>query len=272
MFARELQDLIIDQLHEDKEALFTCSLVSSWWLERARGSRFLDRPLVITSHSQDTEGFIELLFAPHSTLGRHIHYIWIDGPLKDSRMRGTPEDYVQLCRHIQDIIPHLPCVHALTFTHIVWNAIDEETKAHLRSLKGVTNLGWSTTVIDHLRDLILFTSENYLALESLEVDFIITGDNTEDGVLTLPPVFSPRFASLRAVKLYAQFNSTAPLFLPAPGNLLPLHNLHTLSLTAIGVQKNDMHLWASLLNAVGPVLKTLELHLYVRFTFNEGPQ
>jgi hypothetical protein len=70
----ELTDIIVDFLHDDEEALASCSLVCRDWLAAARYHVFKELLL----HPWNIEAFVNLIAQPSATVVPYIHDLVID--------------------------------------------------------------------------------------------------------------------------------------------------------------------------------------------------
>jgi hypothetical protein len=106
VFAQEIFDLIIDQLHDDRPALRTCALVSKSWTPRSRFQFFKHVTVKIyTEDHEQTGTFFGLLRSPHQTIVPFIRSLSIEHtePFDEWAMKTIPR------------LQALPAVSALIF-------------------------------------------------------------------------------------------------------------------------------------------------------------
>ena len=122
-FPPELVDQTIDYLHEDKESLKACSLVSRQWLNTTRHHLF--RSTVIVGTSRPGHGFAEFaqFLANRPNIAFFIQELRLQGEVNLSS--GRP----QSCKHeMQDILGRMPRLHKFDIFGVRFGGCDGECR------------------------------------------------------------------------------------------------------------------------------------------------
>lgn len=114
----ELIDMIIDHLHNDKQTLATCTLVSQNWLKT---SRFHLIPSVTIS-PRNFSTIIGLLTAPHSRLATSVGHLTL---AFFGFMKEPPSPHIYPLDDFLRIIKHFSWLNALMFIDVAWETLDQ---------------------------------------------------------------------------------------------------------------------------------------------------
>ncbi|KAJ7457785.1 hypothetical protein FB451DRAFT_588765 [Mycena latifolia] len=129
-FPAELHDLIVDHLHEQRQALGVCGLVCKVWLRSSRHHLFES----VTLHDHNWEGFLRLSDSSLATFTQSIQSLSISRGL-DDQDRGTAfsEMIIRL--------PILPALKHLRLSYVDWTGVSDTTvDAVLRVFGHITRL------------------------------------------------------------------------------------------------------------------------------------
>ncbi|KAG6812010.1 hypothetical protein H0H92_004739 [Tricholoma furcatifolium] len=259
----ELQYQIIEHLRKDRKSLAACSLVSSQWFGSAREFFFsgftarIRHTYYLDFHRKFTT-FLQLLEAPHSSLGQYIRRLDISGPDDSSivtrKPQGSAELYDVFSKAMQKLLPHLQHISELTLQYITWHCVSQNARTQFASLSEVVYLRYEQVTCDRLHELILF-SGNFPRLKRLATGGIYT-----KGSVALPsdrPMFfqPPKFASLRYLKLWVK-RSTLPFVHALRTVIVHMHTIDTLDLL---VSVHYLHHVEPLLRVIAPTLSFLTL-------------
>lgn len=124
----EIVEVIIDYLHNDKEALKACSLVSRRWVFSAR--YHLVYPIKL--HHKNISDFLDLLQSPCSKIAPSI---------RDLSFLSIVEERDWIPSALSTIEKHLTHVTSLTLHGVRWSRLDSTTTASFfRGFQSVTHL------------------------------------------------------------------------------------------------------------------------------------
>ncbi|GBE85821.1 hypothetical protein SCP_0803430 [Sparassis crispa] len=248
--APDIHEMIIDNLHDDKRTLSSCTLVSPSWTYSSR--RYLFETIKVSGVVDEFEPFVKYLQeSPHiSTLIRHL------------RLLGNSSRRTFLCLHVLvDILSNLPRLRRLDLEEI-WSTSSSCT---CRSSKSISNscfsvkqLSINTVIFTTLENVISFFSL-YSVVEHLHVNSVSMrdwGDADPDYLNTLAQGFSGDFG-VQSLQLRASFGDATfmqffcDILRYAPSR----HTLH--SIRAEFLDWDDVATLGRLLQAIGPTIRHL---------------
>lgn len=123
----ETTDIIIDFLHEDKEALSSCGLTCRAWLASSRYHLFSD----VTVYPANGQSFIELLISPLNNISHIVRHLTCALEQKDAQadVHARGELSTEVLMMIPDITHLARAIKSLTLRHLDWS---QYTPANLR--------------------------------------------------------------------------------------------------------------------------------------------
>ncbi|KAJ7032907.1 hypothetical protein C8F04DRAFT_639918 [Mycena alexandri] len=256
-FPAELQDQIIDCLHDEKHTLGTCGLVSKIWLRSSRHHLFA----LVTLRDQTWEALIPLLNSPLATFTHSIRSLAISQTV-ELDMTSTA-----LLDHIIPRLPRLPAVRCLRLSNLAWEGLTAVTADYLTALFAtITELDLQMVVFRDPHQLAVLVSR-FPCLEKTSLRPIFLDDSAEAQVSHPPEI--PR--GLTHVRLNFISNSTddplkeTHLWLegtsssPSPVRTLEVGLVAAQSLPSLG----------KLLHVLGPQLHDLDIKLSYHVTADD---
>ncbi|KAF8964422.1 hypothetical protein BDZ97DRAFT_1919105 [Flammula alnicola] len=236
-FPKELCDVIIDYLHDDKEVLTKCSLVCTDWLPSTRFHLFSYVQLV----SIDIDVALDVICAPQSTIPSHIRRLEIDNNFDSS---------TEFVNKVLAGLPPLGVLEHLTLVQVEWSSLSPDARAHLQSLsKIIKTLGLYNIDFGTFNQLLEFITSIPL-LETLSLSSITCNPSNESVISVLPP-------PLKTLKIEIdehEFSFLEWIFFDSQ----PVPSLHTLSLSGITLDRDDAKRISACICALGPALEHLE--------------
>ncbi|KAJ7692415.1 hypothetical protein B0H17DRAFT_540449 [Mycena rosella] len=143
-FPVELQDLIIDHMHGQKQALGTCGLVSKAWLRSSRHHLFGSATL----RNHDLDGFLQLL---HSPLASFLHSI--------ASLSIDLDDEIESLDKVVNHLPIFPALRHLRLSYIYWGEVSDSTIDAMVQLFGnITKLDLHLVAFNAPRHMATFIS------------------------------------------------------------------------------------------------------------------
>ncbi|KAJ7607121.1 hypothetical protein DFH06DRAFT_1486606 [Mycena polygramma] len=240
-FPLEVEELVIDHLHEEKATLGSCGLVCESWLKSSRyhlfGSVFLLK--------SNWRGFLQLINSPLATFIPSIHTLSISGASSDT----TP--------YLNDIVPQLPDLPGLKSLRLYFLSWPHVRKATLDCLAhlvlNVTELILQRVDFRCPRDLVTVLS-SFPRLQKVAVVLDFLSHHEPFGMPTTQSPDVPR--NLQCVDLQGLHRDPAGqviTWLNAAVFVPPIRVLR------LGCLTRNMAPLGKLLCVVGPDLRELEL-------------
>ncbi|KAH7928610.1 hypothetical protein BV22DRAFT_193926 [Leucogyrophana mollusca] len=156
----EITDHIIDHLHEDAEALGTCSLVCKSWLPASRYHLFS----IISLHPWKKDSFLRLLDSTCSSFAPHVRHLYI----REGRGAYTWEK-----KWLNDALPRLSGlthVESLEIEQVFWEFLSAAAKkSFFEGFRGIKQLKLRQFEFRTGTDLVTFLSA-FPKLEALRLD------------------------------------------------------------------------------------------------------
>ncbi|KAG6810666.1 hypothetical protein H0H92_010849 [Tricholoma furcatifolium] len=243
----ELQDRVIDYLRGDFKSLCACSLVCSRWLYHSRKianlqavvaftpliDRFSrgrtrlrysiytppsDKEAPVVKLDPKTKGFIELLNAPHSTLGMTISRLKVCGACE---YYYCALEYDVLCEAILAILPQLSGIKTLTLHNIIWTRLPEAVKDQIAATTAsITNLCLDRSTFANATEIMSsFSIHRFPSVDKLSM----IGLSWEYASTRNPDDFDYRREGIRTLEIDGFISHTSDVC------TYP-HSIHTLSL------------------------------------------
>ncbi|KAJ7501049.1 hypothetical protein B0H11DRAFT_2189033 [Mycena galericulata] len=244
-FPAELEDLIIDNMHGQRDSLATCGLVCKAWLRSSRHHLFGS----VTLRDRTWEGFLQLLDAPHATLIPSIHSLAIS---------TEAASFNRLIPRLL-MFTFIRRIERLRLSHLDWASVPAATAACLvKMFANIAEFDLHLVTFDTpLALATLLSCFPHLRRVSLYANFIQAG-GTIQNVLQLPAV-PPNLAFVR---FRWGMSSEDPEYfiswLAARVSHQAIH-IHTIEFGRLGA--TSLPSVANLLNELGPELHDLDLAL-----------
>lgn len=242
----EIQQMIVDLLSDDKDALRTCSLVDQAWLHLSRRHLFASVHLL----KDRCESFRHLCHSPRGTVAPYISAISISSPKDADYMNESASFFLDLVPYL----PPLPAVTSLEISSLSWQDASQQCLSFMaRCFSNLTELCIHLVEFRHSQQVLDLLS-CFQMLEKISIGATFA---TEDQASSsIPP---PNLRHLRVLRLRVgmhgsgAFRDIISWFIPTNG----LPAIQTLSIAAL-----DASLFlvvGSLLRGLGSTLKHLDI-------------
>ncbi|KAJ7503632.1 hypothetical protein B0H11DRAFT_1853160 [Mycena galericulata] len=242
----EIQEIIVDLLFDDKDALRTCSLVDQAWLHLSRRHLFASVHLL----KDRCESFRDLCHSPHGTVAPYISALSISSPKDADYMNESASFFL-------DLVPHLPCLPTLTSLEICslsWKNASQQCLSSMAScFSNLTELCIHLVEFNDSQQVSVLLS-CFQMLEKISIGATFA---TEDQASSsIPP---PNLRHLRVLNLRMGLHGTGAFrdiiswFIPTNG----LPAIQAFSIASLDV--NLLLVVGSLLQELGSTLKDLDI-------------
>ena len=209
----EIQDYILDFIHDSKPALSTCALVCKSWVATSRYHLFRE----ITLDQGNADDVVERLKDPNCTIRQYIQYLEANNRHRDGNQVCTP-----VTKAIQSVWKLLT-PSALHLKDWDWSILDDETKATFAQSQHIERLTIERVYyenIHHLDDMLAnFPSIRQLCMTNCRA--FDDAPYTRDYLL-----WSPRLRSLELP--YCDMNPPLGYFIK--GRIVPTRLFRTTNL------------------------------------------
>ncbi|KAJ6592531.1 hypothetical protein B0H19DRAFT_1087988 [Mycena capillaripes] len=225
----ELEDLIIDHLHDQKHALTTCGLVNKAWLRSSRQHLF---EVVTLRDTTICKAFARLSTSPLATFAHCVNALVISPP-----DHGT----LKFLTAFIPKMPDLPAMRRLHFTDIDRGLDKAVADSIATKFDNITDVDFTAVRFDTPQQMIAFLScFTRLKKVSIVVDFVQDGDPVSY------PVIPHTLEDLRLRLGPGNVNPFPPIIASLHGGAPP--RIRVLNLARVG---------AKILPSVGKLLHTL---------------
>ncbi|KAH8105265.1 hypothetical protein BXZ70DRAFT_1004782 [Cristinia sonorae] len=112
---QELTDIVIDHLHDDKESLKACTLVSDDWFWPARFHLFNTTVITTSNEKHGLDAFLDSVATSPLQLGHQVRCLHVRGAHDKSQ-----DDFLSILDFMKAILPRLPSIRKVTLSRMVW--------------------------------------------------------------------------------------------------------------------------------------------------------
>ncbi|KAJ7911628.1 hypothetical protein B0H13DRAFT_567843 [Mycena leptocephala] len=252
----EIQEIIVDLLFDDKDALRTCSLVHQAWLHLSR------RHLFAFVHLRENrcESFRHLCQFPRGNVAPYISTLSISSP--------NDADYInESASFFLDLVPYLPSLPALTsleISSLSWqNASQQCLSSMARCFSNLTELCIHLVEFSHSQQVLDLLS-CFQMLETISIGATFATEDQASSSITPPNLPHLRVLRLR-VGLHGAgaFRDIISWFMPKNG----LPAIHAFSIASL--DSSLLPIVGSLLRELGSTLKDLDIWVMSTVTVAE---
>ncbi|KAF8162222.1 hypothetical protein K438DRAFT_302359 [Mycena galopus ATCC 62051] len=254
----EIQEIIVDLLFDDKDALRTCSLVDQAWLHLSRRHLFASVHLL----KDRCESFQHLCHSPRGNVAPYISTLSISSP-KDADYMKEPASF------FLDLVPYLPSLPALTsleISSLSWQNASQQCLSFMaRCFFNLTELCIHLVEFSHSQQLLLLLS-CFPMLEKISIGATFA---TEDQASSsIPP---PNLRHLRVLRLRVELHG-AGAFRDIISWFIPQNGLPAIqSFSIASLDASLLVVVGSLLRELGSTLKDLDIWFMSTVTAGEYP-
>ncbi|KAJ7837108.1 hypothetical protein B0H13DRAFT_2677965 [Mycena leptocephala] len=266
-FPPELQDLVVDHLHDQKHSLTTCGLVSKSWLRSSRHHLFGS----VSLRDRNWEDFVHLLGSPLATFAQSINSLAISVSDYDAMSPGSSSNLNQVILLLRtfheepsfpaNVLRDFPALRSLRLEDCHWPGVTETTTNSLVAMfPNIVELDLHLVTFLSPSHMVVMVSR-FSQLQKASINPLFLQHESTTFELSHYPEVPRSLAHLR-LRLglptnNLRFNEVAPWFHANPPiRVLELGILDAQSLPSVG----------NLLRALGPQLLDLDLKLMYHVT------
>ncbi|KAJ7199831.1 hypothetical protein GGX14DRAFT_467462 [Mycena pura] len=243
----EIQEIIMDLLSDDKDALRTCSFVDQAWLHLSRRHLFASVHLL----KDRCESFRHLCHSPRGAVAPYISTLSISSPKDADYMNESASFFLDLVPYL----PSLPALICLEISSLSWQDASQQCLSSMaRCFSNLTELCIHLVEFSHSQQVLVLLS-CFQMLEKLSIGATFA---TEDQASSsIPP---PNLRHLRVLRLRVGLHGTGAFrdliswFIPTNGFQPAIQALSIASL-----ESSMVPVVGSLLRGLGSTLKHLDI-------------